>query len=201
MARLMPRVGCVARRCFLHSSLDPCSPPGLVQGAQGLFRAVYLEQLIPDWLAQQPDDPYLAVLAPLVLASTPLRQQTPRLWQTIQQADLAPNIRDTLSEILLFWISDRFKTLSKQEIWNMLNLSATIQETPLYQEIYAEGEAAGEARGKAGSLKHLLTRRLGALPEWAMQRIDTATMDQLDAWLDGVLDADNLSGLLNSSAH
>ena len=41
-----------------------------------------------------------------------------------------------------------------------------------------------------------VTRRFGPLPLWAMVRIEAATMDQLDAWLDEIFDAENLEVLI-----
>jgi len=42
----------------------------------------------------------------------------------------------------------------------------------------------------------LLTRRFGVLPRWAAQRLDAAAIVQLDAWLEEVLDAQNLEQLI-----
>jgi predicted transposase YdaD len=60
----------------------------------------------------------------------------------------------------------------------------------------AEGEAKGLAKGvdkgAAHVLVRLLTRRFGAVPDEARQRIDTAPLEQLEAWSDRVLDAATL---------
>jgi predicted transposase YdaD len=206
---------------FLHSDLDPRYPPGMRNRKSGPFRAVYLNRFLPAWLAREPDNPYLAVFAPLVLSAKRLRQQAPRLWQTIQQAPVAPETRATLSEILAFWFFERFKSLTKQEIWTMLNVLTPLEETRAYQEIFAEGEAEGEAEGRAegeargkvkgkiegkiegkiDDLKRLLTRRFGPVPEWAVQRIEGASLEQLDVWLEGLLDAESLGSLLDNGSH
>lgn len=94
----------------------------------------------------------------------------------------------------------------------MLNIFTPLEETRAYQSIFAKGrmkgeaegeakgrmkgEAEGEAKGEVKSLKRLLTRRFGPLPKWATARIDAAKMDQLDAWLDGIFDADSLEALI-----
>ena len=86
----------------------------------------------------------------------------------------------------------------------MLNLVTPIQETRAYQSIFAEGkaegkaegEAEGEAKGKADGLKRQLKRRFGALPRWAVLRLDKAAIDQLDGWLEGIFEAQSLEGLL-----
>jgi hypothetical protein len=41
-----------------------------------------------------------------------------------------------------------------------------------------------------------LTRRFGPLPAWAIARIDAATIDQLNTWLDNIFDADRLEVLI-----
>ena len=86
----------------------------------------------------------------------------------------------------------------------MLNVITPIQETKAYQSIFAEGKAEGKAegearglaKGKADDLKRLLRRRFNAMPAWAAQRIDAASIAQLDAWLDGIFDAPSLEGLI-----
>ena len=59
----------------------------------------------------------------------------------------------------------------------------------------AEGLAAGEALGKADTLRTFLIRRFGPLPADVRARIDAADLDQLDAWLDRLLDAPTLEAV------
>ena len=49
--------------------------------------------------------------------------------------------------------------------------------------------AKGRAEGEAKSLTRLLERRFGPLPAAVRSRIDVADLNQLDAWIDRVLDA------------
>ncbi len=42
-------------------------------------------------------------------------------------------------------------------------------------------------------------RRFGPLPKWAIARIDAAVIGQLDAWLDGIFDAERLEALIGPS--
>ncbi|MEI6415205.1 MAG: Rpn family recombination-promoting nuclease/putative transposase [Pseudomonadota bacterium] len=65
----------------------------------------------------------------------------------------------------------------------------------------ARGRVAGKAEGKIDDLKRLLTRRFGALPDWAAQRIEGSSIEQLNAWLDDIFDADSVSGLLGIGQH
>ena len=61
------------------------------------------------------------------------------------------------------------------------------------------GKAEGVAEGEAKSLLRLLERRFGSLPGWARERVSAASLEQLDAWLDGVLDARSPDDLLGGS--
>jgi hypothetical protein len=56
----------------------------------------------------------------------------------------------------------------------------------------AEGRTEGRTEGAATLLGRLLTRRFGPLPDTVRERIDTATLEQLAAWSDRVLDASTL---------
>ncbi len=93
----------------------------------------------------------------------------------------------------------------------MLNLVIPIQETKAYQSIFAEGKATGrdegwaegevegKGEGKAEDLKRLLKRRFNTLPPWVAQRIDAASIAQLDAWLEGIFAAPSLEALIGSA--
>ena len=79
----------------------------------------------------------------------------------------------------------------------MLKQLTPLEETVAYKTIFGRGEAKGETLGKANSLKRLLRRRFGPLSNWAGERIDKASSEQLDTWLDQVLDADRLDALID----
>ena len=86
----------------------------------------------------------------------------------------------------------------------MLNQLTPLEETRAYQSIFAKGEAKGETtgeakgevKGKSESLQRLLHRRFGSLPNWATERIAGVPAEQLDTWLDAVLDVENLEALI-----
>ncbi|EGV16349.1 DUF2887 domain-containing protein [Thiocapsa marina] len=205
---------------FLREQDRPRFPRWANQ-AQAPLLQVALRRVLPDWLAREPDNPYVAVFAPLLIDDDEdLRARAQDLWRTVQDVSLAPEVREILGQVLEFWFFERFRGLTAKEIWAMLNLVTPIQETKAYQSIFAEGEAKGEekgeakgeakgkamgqamgkAMGKAESLKRLLTRRFGPLPTEAEQRIDTAPVAQLDAWLDGIFDAPSLEDLIGGHA-
>ena len=62
-----------------------------------------------------------------------------------------------------------------------------------------EGEARGEARTRSAILVRLLKRRFGRLPAGVRKRIDGASQDQLDTWLDAVLDAPEWEAVFRKS--
>ncbi len=67
------------------------------------------------------------------------------------------------------------------------------------RESEAKGEARGEAGGKiigeAETLLKLLELKFGPLPQWVEPKIDSASKEQLDHWVEGILTADTLDSL------
>ena len=57
------------------------------------------------------------------------------------------------------------------------------------------GEARGSLRARTEILARLLERRFGPLPARIRKRIDDAAQEQLDAWLEAVLDAPELKAV------
>ena len=60
----------------------------------------------------------------------------------------------------------------------------------------ARGREAGRTEGGAAVLIELMTDRFGTLPETAVERIESATLDQLRAWTKRVLDAQSVDEAL-----
>lgn len=60
----------------------------------------------------------------------------------------------------------------------------------------AEGRVAGRAEGQAESLLRLVHRRFGPVPAEAEAMVRAASLEQLDHWLDRILDAETLTDLL-----
>ena len=197
---------------FLREHDIPRCPSWANRGDAPLL-SVSLRAILPEWLAREPDNPYVAVFAPLLIEDdAELRARAPRLWRTVQAATVSAEVREVLGEVLEYWFFERFRGLTAKEIWAMLNLVTPIQETRAYQSIFAEGEARGEAKGKAegkaegeakgkaSTLKRQLTHRFGSVPAWAEQRIDTAAVAQLDIWLDGIFDAASVEDLIGPAS-
>ncbi len=80
------------------------------------------------------------------------------------------------------------------------------------QAWFEEGEARGEERGMAAgkvvgiaegmseTLARQLKRRFGPLPDKIQAHIAAATLDQLDRWLDAVLDAPTLGAVFGATS-
>ncbi len=62
----------------------------------------------------------------------------------------------------------------------------------------AEGRTAGVAEGKSETLARLIERRFGPPPDEVRSRIAGAGPEQLDRWLDAVLDAPTLDAVFGS---
>ncbi|WPL19378.1 hypothetical protein Thiowin_04496 [Thiorhodovibrio winogradskyi] len=73
---LLAKIGLYGEQCptrdvigigvFLREGDVPGYPGGLCT-SPNLVRIVILEQILPDWLAREPENPYLAVFAPLLI--------------------------------------------------------------------------------------------------------------------------------------
>ena len=63
----------------------------------------------------------------------------------------------------------------------------------------ARGRAEGKAEGMAVSLLRLLQKRCGPVPETVQKRILGASVEELEAWTDAVLDASSIDGVLSAS--
>jgi hypothetical protein len=55
-----------------------------------------------------------------------------------------------------------------------------------------EGLKEGRLEGESVILKRLLQRRFGDLPEWVVTRMSQATINEIETWVDRVLDAPTL---------
>ena len=56
-------------------------------------------------------------------------------------------------------------------------------------------KAEGKAEGEALALQKLLKKRFGGVPADVLAKISAASLEQIDAWLDRVLDARSLDDL------
>ncbi len=69
-----------------------------------------------------------------------------------------------------------------------------ISEIPLLRDAYLRGEKQGEVT----LLRRLLEGRFGPLPEWAVQKLQTASDVDLERWAVRVLQAASLEDALSA---
>ena len=87
------------------------------------------------------------------------------------------------------------ETQLSQEI-EPLDVEKKMQYVTSWERMGIEkGREEGLLRGKATVLKRLIDRRFGEVPEWAEQRMEGATSEELDLWIDRVLDAERLADI------
>jgi hypothetical protein len=94
---------------------------------------------------------------------------------------------------------ERFRALARERALldeATLRWEATEGKAQARREGVAEGRVEGRSRAKAETLTRLLTHRFGALPDWAEPLIASASETQLDAWLDGIFEAQSVRGLI-----
>ncbi len=82
-------------------------------------------------------------------------------------------------------------------------LSERLEEWALSYEAQGvqKGRQEGRQEGEAFALQHLLARRFGAIPPEMVARIAGAPREEIERWLDRVLDARSLDDVFGSSAH
>ena len=96
-------------------------------------------------------------------------------------------IRETVRGAALDALEDRLAAAKADQKEGVLG--------SIMEKLRAEGEAKGEVRGRKRDLARLLERRFGPLSDADRARIDAASLDQLDTWIDRVLDAESLKAL------
>ena len=67
------------------------------------------------------------------------------------------------------------------------------------EEFEQRGIEKGLLKGEALALQRLLVKRFGPLSEHAAQQIESETSEQINLWIDRVLDARSLNDVLRSS--
>jgi hypothetical protein len=98
--------------------------------------------------------------------------------------------------IELFSIIDWMLALPKpqeQQVWQdieEIERKAGMKYVTSVERLAIErGHKTGRLEGKRDTLTRLLARRFGSLPSWVDERLQTASIEQLDHWFDRALDA------------
>ena len=138
---------------------------------QALFELI---DLLNDWLA---DNPELRRIFAIWIRAVVLRRS--------KHAVVLPKI-DDLKELKMT-LTARFETWAEE-----------FEQRGIEKGLQA-GIEQGLLKGEALALKRLLIKRFGPLPDRAVQQIGSATADQIDLWIDRLLDAQSLNDVLRSS--
>jgi hypothetical protein len=64
------------------------------------------------------------------------------------------------------------------------------------QQGVRKGMQLGKQEGRRSLLARILAHRFGPLPDWANQRLETASSERLDQWAERVLEVQSLQDLL-----
>jgi predicted transposase YdaD len=128
---------------------------------------------------------------------------------------------DAAAKLLILAQLRRAVPIVKQEVETMA-VQFKLSEHPYLSEIIAkelaegmaeakaegmaEGRAEAKAEGRAEALLRVIERRHGSAPESLAQRVRAASVDDLDRWLDAVIDAPSLGAseldaILSPSRH
>jgi hypothetical protein len=85
-------------------------------------------------------------------------------------------------------------TVRQAEQAEVQNMGKTIAESLL-----EEGKSAGILEGKRGTLVRLLQQKFKRVSEALLTEIQTAPQEQLDAWLDAILEARKITDIFGQS--
>jgi flagellar biosynthesis/type III secretory pathway protein FliH len=89
---------------------------------------------------------------------------------------------------------DRYRALARDKaLYDELSLLNDARE-----EGREQGREEGREEGRKATLTRLLTRRFGPLSEEAQQRLQGATLVQLDLWFDRAIDAPTLEAVFGN---
>ncbi|MBL8240116.1 MAG: DUF4351 domain-containing protein, partial [Bryobacterales bacterium] len=87
-------------------------------------------------------------------------------------------------------VNDRLKEVG------MINVMENKVIGPLIQQGERKGHSEGKQEGRQDILREQLTDRFGTLPAWALQRLKSASADDLSAWAKRILHSTTLEDTL-----
>ena len=169
-----------------------------------------------DQLYQNPNPFALVTLAHLLTQATrqDMNARFAAKWKLVQL--LYQRGWDKQQVIDLFSVLDWMMRLPEQlkhSLWHNIEVLEE-QEKMRYvtsvEQLYSEkwmqqgmvqglmqGRLEGEQSGEAKALRRLLQKRFGPLSEDVLARLQAASIDELELWLDRALDADSLAGVFS----
>ena len=141
-----------------------------------------LIDVLNDWLA---DNPELRKVFAVWIRAVVLRRS--------KHAVVLPKI-DDLKELKMT-LAERFETWAEE--FEQRGMEKGIQKG--IEKGIEQGIEQGIIKGETLLLQRLLIKRFGPLPDHAAQQIESATVGQIDVWIDRVLDAQSLDDVLRVS--
>jgi hypothetical protein len=89
---------------------------------------------------------------------------------------------------------DRYRAIARERaLFNELTLLRDARE-----EGWEKGREEGQTLARIATLTRQLTRRFGPPPEWVLARMQQATGEQIDTWLDRILDAPSIDAVFDA---
>lgn len=77
-----------------------------------------------------------------------------------------------------------------------MGISLEIDSNVFLKNIHDAAAAKARAEGVISVLRKLLELKFGKLPKWATERLETATIVQAERWVNKLLTAGTLEGVL-----
>jgi hypothetical protein len=85
---------------------------------------------------------------------------------------------------------DRYRAIARER--------ALFNELTLLRDAREEGREEGQTLARVATLTRQLKRRFGPPPAWALARMQQATGDQIDTWLDRILDVPTIDAVFDA---
>ena len=136
---------------FLSKKIDPKTEPwySLAKTGNEGFKVLYLVEEIKNLMAQMPDHPAYAAFSPLLIEDAEeLKAKASGFYEQLNTAsNLEDQQKSDLIKVLHSWVGERFKNMSSEEVWEMLEELTPFEETRMYQEL-VERELKGRQEGR-----------------------------------------------------
>jgi predicted transposase YdaD len=183
---------------FAHKGLDPQTKPWTK-----VVDAYYLPDALEKLTARDPQHPLLAAFAPLVEASdSKLEAKAAGFYRIITSSPVSSNERQALDEAFMSWLMHRFKTHTRKEIQQMLDLPSlknTVSGRELWDEGLERGREQGLERGLEqgiiATLVRLAKRKFPGVQASTIQRIESLDYLSAEALTDEILDLGSVEAL------
>ena len=178
---------------FGYNSLDPKTAPWTQ-----VVRSYVLPDLIVEWELKHPEHPLVAVFKPLLAESEEaLERDAAKYFRTIRGSPLGTGCKQTLEEVFISWLEQRFKAKTKKEIeMILLGELPDLEDTASGKDLIRIGEQRGEQRGQKQGLEiaifGFLDARFGTLPTAIRESVAKLTPAQAERMMQFLAQCDSL---------